>query len=78
MNPRGDGASAITASITQRIRFLLRSMPPTHPGLSHGRGSRELFEQAISNEALIDATQRFHESLQDAVGFPYDRREILQ
>jgi hypothetical protein len=32
----------------------------------------------MGNAALIDATPRLHESLQDAVGFPYDRRAILQ
>ena len=65
------------ASATQRIRGLLRSIPPDLR-FTDLRWSRELLQHFIGDEALIDAAQRIHESLQNALRVRNDLRKFLQ
>jgi hypothetical protein len=65
------------ASATQRIRGLLRSIPPDLR-FTDLRWSRELLQHFIGDEALIDAAQRIHGSLQNALRVRNDLRKFLQ
>jgi hypothetical protein len=47
-------------------------------GFAHLRWGWELLQHAIGNEALIDAAEGIHESLQNALGLHYDLRKLLQ
>src|ERR1039457_6858306 len=65
------------ASATQRIRGLLRSIPPDLR-FTDLRWSRESLQHFIGDEALIDAAQRIHGSLQNALRVRNDLRKFLQ
>src|ERR1700761_3020693 len=67
----------MTASTTQRIRGLLRSIPPTF-GCTDSRWGREFVEHAISDEALIDATQGIDKSLQNFFSLHHDQGKLFQ
>src|ERR1039458_539226 len=77
VKPPGDGDRAMIASATQRIRGLLRSIPPDLR-FTDLRWSRELLQHFIGDEALIDAAQRIHGSLQNALRVRNDLRKFLQ
>jgi hypothetical protein len=51
---------------------------PIESGFADPRWGRELFQQAIGDEALIDATQDIHKALQDVLGFQRDPGKLLQ
>src|SRR4029077_16285592 len=66
VKPLGEGAKAITASTTLRMRALLRSMPPTMV-LPTPDASANFCAIFAADEALIDAAQGIGKPLQHAL-----------
>jgi hypothetical protein len=57
--------------------WLVEINPPDH-GFPDPRRQRQTFEHFIADEALIDATQRLHESLKHALQSADDFGEVIQ